>query len=416
MVARSETLTRPDRGPALVAAAAVAAALFVGAWALLHVGFYRHKQVLDTPIYQRYGNAIARGAVPYRDFSVEYPPGALPVFALPGLAEPGRDQQVTVGFRHAFETLMWICGVAVLAAMAYALRAVEAGGPRVWGSLVFAALAPLLLGSVVLSRFDLWPVALAAGALAALVSGWRRLGSGLLGVALAAKLYPVVLVPLALAHVWRRWGRREALVCAAISAAVVAALFAPFVALAPDGVRHSLTGQLGRPLQIETLGSALLLAAHHIAGLPVAIRTSHGSQNVVASGAGALAVVQTVLQIAALVWIWSAFARGPARREELLRSSAAAICAFVALGKVLSPQFLIWLIPLVPLVRGRRGLWASGLLGLALVLTQLWFPFRYWNLVDQLAGLPSWLVLARDVTLLALLAVLTLPSRSHVVS
>ena len=106
----------------------------------------------------------------------------------------------------------------------------------------------------------------------------------------------------------------------------------------------------------------------------------------------------------------------------LLRYSAAALAAFVALGKVLSPQYLIWLIPLVPLVgasaprhgrrlrrrrdRARRGLQASALLGLALVLTQIWFPFRYWSLVFSFDEVSSWLVLVRDAVLLTLLALL----------
>src|SRR5262249_57528003 len=94
-------------------------------------------------------------------------------------------------------------------------------------------------------------------------------------------------------------------------------------------------------------------------------------------GADGGAVVSSFVQVAVLVWIWWAYARGPATAAALVRASAAAICAFVAFGKVLSPQFLIWLIPVVPLVRGRRGLWASVLLLAALVLTQIWFPFRY---------------------------------------
>jgi hypothetical protein len=69
---------------------------------------------------------------------------------------------------------------------------------------------------------------------------------------------------------------------------------------------------------------------------------------------------------------------------------------------VLSPQFLIWLIPLVPLVGGRRGLAASGLLAAALVLTQLWFPFRYWELALEFEPAASVLVLARDLVLVAL--------------
>ena len=100
-------------------------------------------------------------------------------------------------------------------------------------------------------------------------------------------------------------------------------------------------------------------------------------------------------------------------RERLVRASAAAVCAFVVFGKVLSPQFLIWLIPLVPLVRGRRGVAAGGVLGLALVLTQLWFPFRYWDLALQLDPVSSWLVLTRDLVLLALFAVLVVPTRGE---
>ena len=84
--------------------------------------------------------------------------------------------------------------------------------------------------------------------------------------------------------------------------------------------------------------------------------------------------------------------------------------AFVAVGKVLSPQFLIWLLPLVPLVRGRRGFAASALLGLALLLTQVWFPIRYFDLV-AFDPFPSWVLLARDVVLVALLVVLTAPAR-----
>ena len=73
---------------------------------------------------------------------------------------------------------------------------------------------------------------------------------------------------------------------------------------------------------------------------------------------------------------------------------------------------MIWLLPLVPLVRGRRGLAASALLGLALILTQLWFPTRYFDLARGLAAFPSWLVLARDLTLLALLTTLLVPARA----
>jgi hypothetical protein len=395
----------------VVAAAFAAIALFVVSWTLLHVGFYKHKQLIDTPVYQRYGNAIAAGKIPYRDFELEYPPGALPVFALPGLAERGRDQNVSTSFRRSFETLMWLCGAAALAAMAVILRVLRRSTPNVWAALCFAAIAPLLLGSVILSRFDLWPAAIVSGALAALVSGRLRLGHALLGLGIAAKLFPAVFVPLGVAFAWRRGGPREALKCFALVLGVVAVVFAPFVILSPGGVWHSLSVQLSRPLQVESLGSALLLATHHLFGVGVTGETSHGSQNLAGSAAGWLAIASALLQAGVLIWIWTAFARGRGDAEALVRSTAAALCAFVAFGKVLSPQFMIWLIPIVPLVRGRRGLGAGVLLGVALLLTQSWFPFRYFRLaLDFEEGL-SWLLLARDLTLVALVAVLTVTLR-----
>jgi hypothetical protein len=392
------------RPPEVAAAAFAAVALFVGTWALLHVGFYRHTQIIDTPVYQRYGNEIAHGKVPYRDFELEYPPGALPMFALPGLvSHGGHDQDVKPGFRRTFETLMWMCGALALLAIAAVLRAI---GGAVWAPLLFAALAPLALGSVILSRFDLWPAALVAGVTAAIVSNRFRTGHALLGVGAAAKFYPAVLLPLAAAYVWKRRGRREALVCVGLTAGAAAAIFLPFVVFSPGGVWHSISVQLGRPLQVESLGASLLLAAHHAFGVGVTGETSHGSQNLAGTGADVIGAISTAVQTAALLWIWVAFARGRATAAAFVGAAAAAICAFVAFGKVLSPQFLIWLIPVVPLVRGRRGVWAGALLLAALVLTQVWFPSRYFRLALHFEAGLSWVLLARDLTLVALAVLL----------
>ena len=184
--------------------------------------------------------------------------------------------------------------------------------------------------------------------------------------------------------------------------------------LAPDGVWASFSGQAGRPLQIESLGASLLLAAHHAWGLPVKEVSSHGSDNLVGSIPDLAAAVQSLLQAAVIVGIWIVFSRGPSTPDRLIRYSAAAICAFVALNKVLSPQFLVWLIPLVALLSGRRGLVAGALFVGSMVVTQLWFPQRYLSLVFELDPTVSWLVLARNAVLVALLVTLVWPDRKTV--
>ena len=384
-------------------AATLAAALFLVSWGLLHHAWYDEDEIVDIPVYEKYGNAIEDGALPYREIKPEYPPGALAAFVVPSLLSDDRE-----GFRNVFEWLMAACGVALVLLTGVALAGLRASPLRTAAVLGLTASFPLLLGSVVLTRFDLYPAALVAAALAALVHGRHRLGSVALGAAVAVKLYPGVLVPLAVAYVWRRRGRREALLCAGALAAVVVLVFLPFLILAPGGVAHSFGRQLSRPLQIESLGASFYLVAHHLAGVDFDVRSGHGSQNLDGHWTSNVAVLLTFLQVGVLIWIWL---RRPGTAEELVRWSAAALVAFIALGKVLSPQFLIWLLPAVVLVGGLRGLKASVLLAAALVLTQLWFPSRYWDLARELELVPSALVFVRDLVLVALLVVLVRGSR-----
>jgi uncharacterized membrane protein len=360
--------------------ALAASAVFLGCFALVHYWFWARGNLVDWPVYKTYGDAIVHhGLVPYRDFHVEYPPGALPIFILPSL---------TSDYPRALEALMAACGVGLIAVVVR-VRPVAA---------FYVALAPVLAGSLILSRFDLWPALLATGALAALLHRRHTLGWALLGLAVAAKLWPLVFVPPALAWSAAHGRLRSAL--AGIAALAVVVL--PFVVIAPHGLYESVRGQADRPLQIESLGASLVTTFGH-----PAVITSHGSQNV--AGHSTLATVSAIVQLVALVALWAAFVRGPIDRERFVRYSAACVCAFIAFGKVLSPQFLLWLIPLVPLVRGRRGAVAIALLTAALVLTQVWFPMRYWNYVQRfdLAGV----VLARNLVLVALVAALVWPAR-----
>ena len=362
--------------------ALVAAGVFLACFGLVHTWFWEHGELVDWPTYQAYGSAIVdHHRVPYRDFPVDYPPGALPVFIPPAYFGD---------YAAAFEWVMAACGVALVGVLAFVRR----------GAAFYAALAPVLVGSLILSRFDLWPTLLLVAALAALCAGRDTIGWALLGCAVAAKLWPLVVVPPALLWSVRRGHGRSAIA----GLAVVSAAFVPFAAIAPHGVWHTLSGQGSRPLQVESLGAAFLTTFGH----PHVV-TTHGSQNL--AGHGALGAVISAVGTLAVVAVWAAFARGPVARDRFVRFSAAAVAAFVAFDKVLSPQYLLWLIPLVPLVRGLRGLAATALLTFACVLTQVWFPQRYFAYADDFRL--AWVVLLRDLVLVALFAALVMPRRAR---
>src|SRR5262245_21124350 len=343
--------------------AAIAAVLFLGLTTLLDGAWQGTAGLSDVPHYASLSERVAAGGVPYRDVHFEYPPGALVPIVGPAYVTDSYE-----GYAATLAAVMAGCGVAVILLTTIALRALGAGLRRTVVALALPTVSPLLLGSLLLTRFDLLPAALAVGALAAVVSGRDRLGAGVLGVGVAVKLWPGLLLPLFIVRSRSRSGGREAAKDLLVCVAAVALVFLLPLVLAPADVTESVWGQLSRPLQIESLGAAVLLALHHTASIPLDWASSHGSQNLVGDGAVVAAAVTSVAQAAALGGLWLAYARGPVDGERLVRYAAAVVVAFVALGKVFSPQFLIWLLPLVPLVRGRRGLTAGVLLGTACLL------------------------------------------------
>jgi uncharacterized membrane protein len=340
--------------------------------------------------------------VPYRDFSLEYPPGALPAFVAPSLG-PARDYDTW------FSLFEVAAGLACVLFVACAMSVPAVPDRRLYAAVSITALAPLALGPLALHRYDLYAAAFAVGAVAALVHGRPRLGFAALGLGTAAKIFPLVLVPLAYLHVARRVGVREARRGLAAFVVALAVVVLPFAALSPGGVRFSITRQTGRALQIETIGSSALLAAHAIGGYALHARFGSGSWNLTGALPDAIAAFQTALQLLAWLLVVVVFARGSRGREQLVVGSAAAVAVWVLFGKVLSPQYLLWLVPLVALVVGRRPakLAFPAVLVAALGLTQAVYPGRYDELV-RLDSLPIWLLVARNALLAVLAAALVI--------
>jgi hypothetical protein len=385
------------RGEAWVAGLAAAILLAVSFYVLQR--WLEQGQLSDVGGYQQYAELVRGGALPYRDFALEYPPAALPAFLVPSY--------MSWSYATSFAVLMGVCGAGCIALVATTLRSVGAGLARGGGALLLVGVSPLVLGSLFDTRFDLWPTLLALAAVATLVRE-RPLATGaLLGLGFAAKLWPGALLPIAAVHLWRRRGSDAATWMTASFLAVAAACFVPFAVLAPHGLWESIRGQLDRPLQVESLGSAILMAAQHLGMRPLATVTTHGAQALSGRGAGLAADLSTALEIAAVVAAWVLYARRrDGEPEDVLVAAGATVAALVAFDKVLSPQYLIWLVPFVALVRGRRGIAAAVLLLTALGLTQAWFPWSYWQLALGHASPWSWYLLARDLALVALAAVL----------
>jgi hypothetical protein len=378
-------------------AALVCAPIFLAACAVPDGGLFRAERYRDVHIYERYARELLDGSVPYRDYFVDWPPGAFAVF-LPPTAVPGH-------YNAAFKVLMALCGLATLVTVALALVELGASRAHLYAAVGAVALSPLALGPISLNTYDAWPALLVVAALASLLAGRHGWAFGLLGLAFVAKLYPLVVVPPAAIYVWRRAGGRAVAIGVAVFVAVSIVVLAPFVAVAPDGVWTSFRAQAERSLQVESAGASVLLAADRLDLYDVdVVRASSGIASRDLDGAlpDALSALTVALDAGAVVAIWLLFAWRRGRRELLPLAFTGAVAGFIAFTKVLSPQYLVWLVPLVPLLAGWVGIATCALVGAALVLAQIWF-FHYRDLfcVEGIV----WLVLVRDALLIVLYGV-----------
>jgi uncharacterized membrane protein len=375
----------------------IAGSVYLVACAVAYGGLFSHAYPGDVGTYAEYGRALVlHGRIPYRDFYDEYPPGSVLLFALPALIWNAHYVLV-------FKLLMTASGLGFTACAAWTVHRLGLSGWR----LAPVVLAPVLMGPVFLNRYDPLPAFLVSLALVALLKGQEKLSGGLLGAGTALKLYPAVVVPVAIRRVRSLVGAGAAYL---ITGAV---LVLPFFALAPGGVGYSLWTQAKRHLQIESFGASILLAGsklgiHHVGW----IRGKPGSIDIggtLADSVGVLSSLLAVVLVLAVAWV---FWKGPDDDERMVTAWAAAVSAWVVFGKVLSPQYLTWLVPLVPLAAGRNGRRAVVVWFAVLAITQLEYLGGRHGQRDQ--NWSVWVLLVRNLGLVAMFVLLLAELRDRV--
>jgi uncharacterized membrane protein len=301
---------------------------------------------------------------------------------------------------------MALCGAAAVVLLIAALASIGASRRRLVVAAVTASVAPILVGPIFLNAYDLWPALLTAAALLAFVQRRERTTYVLLALAVAAKVYPIVLLPLALVETWDRGGRTLLRRAALWFAGTLLVVHLPFAIVGPGGLRYSYWIQLKRGLEVESLGAAILLVLDRV-GLRHATFVASLSTNVAGSLASVVAALTSLVALAAILLVAWIYYR---RRGDPLVAAAAAVVGFIAFGKVFSPQYVDWLVPLVP----AAGAAASALLLGTLALTHVVFD-RFHDPggpdgAHYKAAL-AWWVVARDLLLVALYVLLVLRLR-----
>jgi uncharacterized membrane protein len=300
---------------------------------------YAHACYSDIPhLYRERG--LADGDVPYFDDG-DHPPLEYPVLtgfvvgvtgAVARNAAEGRDAEA-VAFYDINALLLG------LAALVLVFAVFRLAGRRSWDA-ALVALSPVLAltGTI---NWDLFAVALATLALLAWARSRPVLAGVLLGLAVAAKFYPLLLLgPLFVlclrAHRLRPFGTT------ALSGALTwLVVNAPVVIGAPEGWKAFYTFNETRGADF---GSLWFVLERRGVELP--------SLNLVAT-------VSLLVLCATIAWLTL---KAP-RRPRVPQVAFLVLVAFVVTNKVWSPQYALWLLPLAALARPRWRdilIWQAG--------------------------------------------------------
>ncbi|MGO4631669.1 glycosyltransferase 87 family protein [Streptomyces sp. 2RAF24] len=320
-------------------------------------------------LYRHWYGLLAQGTFPPGDVTWQYPPGAGLVIMSPGILP-------WLSYFQGFVLLTLLADAAVTVALARADSARLTHGAWYW-----VLGLPLLL-HIPLARYDVQTTALAVLALLALAGrspAAHRIGGALAGLGALVKVWPA----LTLIGTPRGRTTREAWTAAAITAAT---LLITLTLLFSDALGF-LRQQGDRGVQIESLGGTGLALARATGLWPGSVQFRYGAYEYVGPYVSTVGHVALLLTVAAFGWLllWRMRARAWTEATPL-DAAFAAVLLFTVTSRVISPQYMIWLLGLaaVCLTSRRTVMRPVALLLLpAAALSSLAYPVLY---ADVAAG------------------------------
>ncbi|MFD3534472.1 glycosyltransferase 87 family protein [Streptomyces sp. NPDC058664] len=283
----------------------------------------------EVGLYQHWYGQFAQGTFPPGDVTWQYPPGAGLVIMSPGLLP-------WLTYFQAFVALSLLADAVITLALARADSARLTHGAWIW-----VCGLPLLL-HLPLARYDVQTTALAVLALLALgarSTASHRLGGVLAGIGTMVKVWPV----LTLIGAPRGRTSREAWTAAAVAALALLATLALFF----SGSLGFLRQQGDRGIQIESLGGTALALAGATGAWPGRVEFRYGAYEYVGPYVSTLGHLALLLTVLAFGWLllWRVRAdRWTAATP--LDAAFAAVLLFTSTSRVISPQYMIWLLGL----------------------------------------------------------------------
>lgn len=334
-----------------------------------------------TGLFYDYGSALVAGQVPYRDYFVEYPPFALVFFTLPRLVG------ATFHWYYvAYQTQVVLFDLITLGAL-YAAR--DHSRPP-WEILAPYTVAVLAVGPIILEQFDIFP---AAFTLLAVVYYSRSRDTAawiFLALGVMTKVYPLLIAPVFLLLDWRRGLRVRDVGRAAIAfTATCFVVVLPLLVIAPTSLTRMLAFHAQRGIHLDSTYGSLAMVMDALNVSYVHVVFTFRSWNLAGPVPDVLTRLSTPLLGVLLLGAYALIAKclrtlgDESTRDVRVVATCSALVLLAGLvgSKVLSPQYLIWVVPLVPLMTRPHRYLAWGVFALTGLMTYYIYPLRYGDLM-----------------------------------
>ena len=303
--------------------------------------------------------------------------------------------------------LVFMCAMVLVAVAIYLLLTyTHASG----AALVFAFYLVLGNWATALARFDLIPAALTLAVLLLAERSRWKWAFALLALAILMKFYALILIPPLLIaqqlhcrgckwYTLRRWSGLLTFVAVCIVVTAISFL------LSVEGTLGPLEYFSNRPIQIETLGAAILWFGSFV-GYHIQYAYTFGSLNAISGLSSKVSLLCTLSFVVGLLLTYWLQLRG---NIDIATAFLLALLISLVTGKIFSPQYLMWVTPFVAYVGKTQWKWVASW-GLVCLLTTCIYPFMYTYAPDTLSVAKLSLfypfVLLRGVTILAIIVAL----------